>query len=286
MKKVLVIFILIVLAYNLIFIYIDSNIKNKDISLVYDNCRKTWSARGFYTTKETQNSIESVNQAFQNGNLGVEVDIYYDVKMQIFIVSHDKPYINPNGNLQYTLKNNKLLTLEELLIKTGKEKYFWLDYKNLDRLSAVEMKQAIKRLDAISQIYNIKERLYIEGSNPLKLSEYTKNGFKTIFAFSPLKESSVFSSISSNIYKIAYYFFDLSAIAMPYGKLENPKYNEVTQSNLKGIPTFLFHVPDDAKLLNELINNDDVRVMLIGRDKSLNRADINNCQDKLIIGEN
>ena len=44
--------------------------------------------------------------------------------------------------------------------------------------------------------------------------------------------------------------------------------------------TFIFHIPDDETLLKRLVKNDDVRVMLVGRDKSLNRSGINLCKNK------
>ncbi len=269
-KKIL--FIIIVsftFIYNLALLYVDKNIADMNHDNIYNNCNKVWSARGFYSSKLEQNTVSSVNNAFSNGNRGVEIDLYYDAAMDKFIVSHDKPYL---------LKDGKLLSLEEMFLKTGTGHYFWLDYKNLDRLSSSQTQSAIARLNKILQVDNLKERVYIEGSNPIKLSTYTQNGFKTIFAFHALKESSIFTSISSNIYKLVYYFFDISAIATQYGDIKDPKYSKTTQENLKSIPTFLFHVPDDEKLLQELLNQEDVRVMLVGRGESLNRADRNSCK--------
>jgi hypothetical protein len=76
---------------------------------------------------------------------------------------------------------------------------------------------------------------------------------------------------------MVYYFGNSSAVAMQYGKLDNPKYNEATQKNLKGIPQFLFHVPTNKELVNSLIKMPDVRVMLVGRGKSVNFAKFNRC---------
>ncbi len=277
MKKILLIVILLTISYNATIYYIDNYIANKDKTFT-DSCSKVWSSRGLYNSHSEQNSITSIDRAFHNGYTGVEVDFYFDIEMKKFIVSHNKPQFTSKGKLQYTLKNGKLLTLKELFIQTADKHYFWLDYKNLDKLSSEDTLNAINRLDQISQIFNIKERIYIEGSNPFKLSQYTQNGFKTIFAFSPLKESSIFSSISSNIYKIAYYLFDITAIAMPYGDIQNPKYSDITQKNLKNIPTFLFHIPSNKNLIQHLIKNNDIKVLLIGRDKSLNYSQFNECQ--------
>ena len=280
MRKFLLVILVMVLVYNTALFYVNIKISEKENSSPYDSCHKIWASRGVYITHEEQNSLESLQRAFANGFNGVEIDFYYDEEMHKFILSHNRPKKDKDGTLQYTLKNGKLLTLEEVFQKVGKDHYFWLDYKNLDRLSSDATTEALKRLEEISTIYNLKERIYIEGSTPFLLSRYTKEGFLTLFAMQPLKESSILTSISSNVIKIVYYFFDFSAVAMPYGHLENPKYNHTTEENLQGVPTFLFHVPDDAELLHRLVDLKDVKVMLVGRDQSINRATITSCKNQ------
>ncbi|PTB83362.1 hypothetical protein C9926_03330, partial [Sulfurovum lithotrophicum] len=163
---------------------------------------------------------------------------------------------------------------EKLFSVLGKGHYFWVDYKNLDKLSSEDTLKSIKRLDKITSVHNIKERIYLEGSTPNHLQYYADAGYKTLFAFGPLRNKHFFASISSNFYKIIYYFYDMSAIAIHYGSIDNPKYGEIAQKNLKGIPTFVFHVPNDTALLKKLAKNKDVRVILVGRDISVNRPDI------------
>jgi len=209
--------------------------------------------------------------------LGVEVDLYYDVKMDRFIISHDKPTKDNKGNLVYTEKNGKLLTLETLLQTVGEGHYFWIDYKNLDKLSVQESKHAIKRLLSITEEVILREPLYIEGSNPFRLSMYTDAGFKTILGIHPLRESSLFSSIVINGYKLGYYFSNITGVALAYGTIEDPIYGEETEKSIGMIPTFIFHVPDDTVLLHKLVTKSSVRALLVGRDVSINRFDINNC---------
>jgi len=271
-KKVLfIIFILLTLLYNVNVAYVNNNITEKKDSTIYNSPHKIWASRGLYKNKAEQNSIASMKRAFDNGALGVEVDFSYDMEMDRFIISHDHPKKDKNGKLIYTFKDGKLLTLEKLFIQTGENHYFWLDYKNLDKLSDAQTYKAIERLEKISKIRSIKKRLYIEGSNPFKLSLYTDAGFKTILGIHPLHESVIFSSIVVNAYKIAYFFRNITALAMPYGSVNNPIYGESTQRNLKNIPIFLFHVPDNENLLLDLVQKDDVRIMLVGRDQSINR---------------
>jgi len=277
-KKFLFVIVFFVLFYNLLILYVDNNLINRIPSKTYSNCNKVWSSRGLYKTHSNQNSCESLSRAFEKGFYGVEVDFYYDDTLNKFIISHAKPKRDKEGHLHYALKDGKLFTLEELFSITAEQHYFWLDYKNLDRLSNSETQNAIKRLNIITKEHiGLKERIYLEGSTPNNLELYTNAGFKTLFAFQPLKSDSPFSSISSNIYKITYYFYNITAVALPYGPLENPKYSHLTQKNLQGIPIFLFHVPDNEVLLRELVKLKDIRVMLVGRDQSINRSNITNC---------
>ncbi len=277
MKYIISIILFFTLLYNGVIFYIDKNMPQRVQASVYDNCHKVWSSRGIYNSWPEQNSLLAFKRAFEVGHIGIEVDFYYDVKMNRFIISHNRPKKDKEGNLHYTLKNGKLLTLEELFKETAKGHYYWLDYKNLDRLSDEDAQKAIKRLNIITKVDNVKERVYLEGSTPWHIEDYTNAGYKTLFAFQPLPHSSIIASLSSNIYKIAYYFYDMTAIAMPYGKLDDAKYNVITQKNLKGIPTFLFHVPNDDALLHKLVKKKDVRVLLVGRDESISRPDITSC---------
>ena len=122
------------------------------------------------------------------------------------------------------------------------------------------------------------ERVYIEGSNPYYLSSYTQAGFKTILGIHPLPEQNWLANLSVNVYKVAYYFSDITVLAMPYGALDNPKYSEQAAKSLSSIPMFLFHVPIDMTLFASLLKNDNVRVFLAGRDMSVNYFDMTACE--------
>lgn len=274
-KKVLfLIFLLLVLIYNLVVIYIDKNMSNKQDPSIYNSSFKIWASRGLYNNKAEQNSITSISRAFNKGALGVEVDFSYDVEMNLFIVSHDHPIKGKDGKFIYTKKNGKLLTLEEVFKQTGKNHYFWLDYKNLGQLNNIQTLQSIKRLEKITKLNSVKNRIYIEGSNPIKISLYSEAGFKTILAIDPLPDNNIFSQILINFYKIIYYYNNISVLAMRYGYIDNPRYGTNTHKNLKDIPVFLFHIPNNKNLLLNLVQEENVKVMLVGKDKSINRYSI------------
>ena len=104
-KKILFLAILLmVVFYNISLIYIDENLLETKETHAYNNCNKIWASRGLYTEHKDQNSITSMRRAFDAGASGAEVDFYYDVKMNKFIVSHDKPKKGEDGNLIYAKK--------------------------------------------------------------------------------------------------------------------------------------------------------------------------------------
>lgn len=272
MKILLLTLVLLITLWNGVIFYIDKNIETKYDPTIYNSKHKIWVARGLYNFREEENSITAIQRAFDAGAVGVEVDFYYDVKSNTFIVAHDKPKVGKDLELIYEKKDGKTLTLEELFLQTGKDHYFYLDYKNLDRISLDETKTAIKRLEKITQFNAIKERVYIEGSHPFKLSMYTEAGFKTLFGIHPLPEKHLLSSIVINGYKIAYYFSNISIIAMEYGTIDEPIYGEKTELSLKSIPLFLFHTPIDDNFLKMLIEKKDVRMILPGGGISINKT--------------
>jgi len=269
---------LVVVAWNVTVAYIDSKLQHKENQDVYASCHKIWAARGLYNSLAEQNSIVSMQRAFEHGAKGAEVDFHYDVKMGIFIVSHDHPTHDGDGNLVYTKKDGKLLTLQAFFAAVGDGHWFWLDYKNLDKLSVTETDDAIKRLSEITQEGDIRERLYIEGSNPLRLSLYTDAGFKTILGIHPLRDNNPFASIEMNAYKIAYSFRNITGIAMAYGRVGARGYGETAEKLFGSIPIFLFHVPDQQELLYDLMEKPNVRVVLVEKGRSLNRYAINACE--------
>lgn len=273
-----VLFFTLIVFYNVISLYVDNNIIKYQYTNIYDNCHKVWSARGFYKNHAEQNSISSFARAFSLGSVGAEVDLYFDVKTKRFIVSHDRPKKLANDKLLYTDKEGATLTLQKLLTSVGKDHYFWIDYKNLDRLSDEETVSALERLSEITKFDGIKSRIYLEGSNPFILSKYTEAGFKTILGIHTPTESSLLASFALNVFKVAYYFNNITAFAMSYGLQEDPQFGDKAQKILIGLPVFLFHVPDNEALIKNLMEKEEVRAILAGRDLSLNRANLNVCR--------
>ena len=245
---------------------------------IYNDCHKVWSSRGLYEKHSEENTLLSIGRAAEAGAKGVEVDFFYYPADDRFYVSHGKIQRDKNGNFT----NGNPLTLETLFAE-HRDLYYWLDYKNLGRLSDSDTKKAILRLKKISQD-GVKDYLYIEGSNPFILGKYTRSGFKTIMAIDLLPMSKPLSELLINFYKWVYYFSDVSVLGSRHGALSSHSYNaedtiyEPSISNqLSGIPYFLFHTPDDSEILKKLANDSTVRVILVGRDECKNRFALSVC---------
>jgi glycerophosphoryl diester phosphodiesterase len=262
-KSSLIVFLSLVLGWNLLIFYIDKQQEEKQQEEIYSQCDKVWVSRGLYQDFAKRNTIQSMKKAFDSGSNGVEIDFYYDIDMNRFVVSHNKPKKDKSGQFIYEKKdNNKILTIEKLLRTfDGNNKFYWFDYKNLDRLSFEDTKKAIKRLLSITD-ENLRNHIYIEGSNPIKVSLYTDAGFKTLLGLRPLGDNNIFASLATDAFKIIYYFFNISALAIEYGDDKIPYYGVKADEGFKNIPIFLFHLPYKRKLLEEIVSKKNIKVVL------------------------
>ena len=128
---------------------------------------------------------------------------FYDPETDTFYVTHDSIVRNPDGSIE----DPNALTLEQLLTHFGSQYYWWLDYKNLGRITDEQTQAAIRRLQVImDKNQGLKEKVYIEGSNPLMVSEYTRAGFKTILALDLLPASNPFSEYLGRVDLCCTYF--------------------------------------------------------------------------------
>lgn len=270
----LIFFALSVVGYFSVSSYVNYKLEQRTEYQTYDSCHKVWSARGLYQkgvkNGVIENSIESVALAFSKGGSGVEIDVRYDPELKKFFVTHDYPYIPQNG---------KLLTLKEMFDAVGEDSrgHFWLDYKNMRWLEPEQSREAIARLLEITASGDLRDRVYVEGADPISLPLYRKAGLNTIFDVHPPKDSLPITSFVMNIYKVAFYFGGHSLMGMAYGSVDEPIYGADTQKSLGNIPLFLYHVPNDDELLDKLIAMKSVRVTLVGRDISVGRFDKDVC---------
>ncbi|RUM44909.1 MAG: hypothetical protein DSY80_03875, partial [Desulfocapsa sp.] len=235
---------------------------------VYNDCHKVWSSRGIYGGEVAQNSLQSFVTAFARGAQGVEVDVFYDLEQNDYIVSHDFPYRKKDG---------KVLLLSTLFEQTGDGHYFWLDFKDLRKLSSKQANAAVQRLQNIAEHFDIKARIYVEGEHPSKLSLFRDAGFNTLFDTHPEAFGSILAPLVVNAFKMAFYFGNYTVMGMEYGPLDSPVYSEKTRHRLANVPVFLYHVPVNSALLDKLLPMDTVRAFLVGNGQSVNYHYKNNC---------
>ena len=245
----------------ILILYVNFRLSNKDYSEAYDDARKIWTARGIYGEGVEENSIESIRHAFDEGAMGVEVDVYYDVEMNDYIVSHDRPYLLVKG---------RLLTLKELFDALGEGHYFWLDFKKLRFLTHQQALQAVQRLKAISENNGVQERIYVEGETPINLALFRKAALHTIFDTHPTTDNNLLTPFAIAVYKIFFYFGKHTVMGMEYGSLDKPVYGNKTRNRLGKLPVFLYHVPVDESLLDELVDIQAVRALIVGNNQSVN----------------
>jgi len=245
-------------------------IENTDFSQAYSQCKKIWSARGYVGEGEQQNSIESISRAMNLGAQGVEIDMFYDVNMDRFIVSHNYPYRKKNG---------KLLTFEKVLESVPSLGFVWMDFKKLRLLDSTQVTAAVKRLEMLVDAFNNRGKIYIEGSDPINLRYFVKAGFNTIFDIQPLPSSYFVSKFMLNMYKLVYLFGGYTVIALQYEEEGIYKYDEVMAQRLGKIPVFTYHVLNTDEDIDRLLKAETVKVFLVGRGISVNHYNRTVCSD-------
>jgi len=250
--------------------YVDRQLVKMTFDDAYNDCNKIWSSRGIYGGEVEQNSLKSFAAAFAQGAQGVEVDVFYDVARNDYIVSHNFPYRKKEG---------KILLLSTLLESSGYAHYFWLDFKKLRKLSYQQALTAVQRLHDIAEYSNIKERIYIEGETPGKLALFRDAGFHTLFDTHPEAFGSVLAPLVVNAFKMTFYFGNYTVMGMEYGALDRAVYSEKNRQRLGNVPVFIYHVPVDNALIDELLSLDPVRAFLVGNGQSDNHHSKNNCSE-------
>ncbi len=246
-------------AYIALLGWADHHLAQRPKLEVYDDPHKIWSTTGLVVDATADrpatvwNSIESIGLAFEHGARGVEVDVFYDVEMAEFIVSHDRPY---------NLKNGALLTLDQLLAAVGDGGQFWLDWKKLRHLDQRELQASLDELETLAARYELKDRLYVEGEAPLHLRAFQRAGFKTICDTHPLSDANPLTPLVVGVYKLIYYFGDFTVFGLNSGPIEDPIFGPETQKSLRHVPIFVYHVPMQEPWLEHLAHMPNLRVIL------------------------
>jgi len=136
--------------------------------------------------------------------------------------------------------------------------FFWLDAKDLRKLSPFAARKATQRLAALIQRYQLTERAFVESSNALYLSWLADQGIYTSYAMSPndKKYSAPVSLLNAAIFKLAYALGGAGAISM-----NASRYTPVTAATFGEVAVLLSTV-NDAGALRHLSAIPQVKVIL------------------------
>lgn len=262
----------VIVSYFLTVVYVDAQLAKRSYPEIINSCNKVWATRGLVTDHENRlnnaNSIESVTLALQSGAIGVEIDVYFDLDIGDYVVSHDRPY---------NLKDGHILTLKELFQSVKYRGYYWLDFKKMTRLNETQMRQAVERLQDITIDTGLSSRVYVESEHPKNVAFFHRGGFHSILDTQPLPDSYIGTELIHNVYKIIFYFGNFSVMGIGYGELDDPVFNSTSYRVLKDVPIFVYHVPNDEVLILNLAAQKNVRVIL-NSDETVNMFSINSCQ--------
>ena len=215
-------------------------------------CQKVWAHRG-YVGDGDENSLRSVQAAFQRGAVGVEIDILYDHALGDFVVSHDAPY---------TLFDGKPLLLETVLQHYGAAGFFWLDAKDLRKLSPLAARRATQRLADLLHRYQLSERALVESRSALYLAWLANKGIYTSYLIShnDQKYSAVVYQLNTRLMKLGYALGGLGAISM-----NDYRYTPTTAATFGKVAVLLSTV-NDARALKSWAAYPTVKVILSDED--------------------
>ncbi len=221
-------------------------------AFVFASCQKAWAHRGHAATGG-ENSLRAVAEAFRRGAAGVEIDVLFDPELDDFVVSHDRPY---------TLFDGRPLRLEAVLSSAPRNGLFWLDAKDLRKLSPWTAHQATHRLSALLERYGLTERAFVESSQPLYLSWLADQGVHTSYAISPndRKYGAPLYRLHAAFMKLAYAFVGADAFSM-----NAARYTPVTAATF-GEAAILLSTVNDAGLLRHLSALPEVKAILTDED--------------------
>jgi hypothetical protein len=223
-------------------------------------CQKVWAHRG-YVGDGDENSLRSIQAAFQRGAAGVEIDILYNKDLGDFVVSHDYPY---------TLFHGKPLLLETVLQQYGAAGFFWLDAKDLRKLSPLAARRATQRLADLVHRYQLSERVLVESRSALYLAWLANKGIYTSYLISPNDQnySAVVYELNTRLMKLGYALGGLGAISM-----NDYRYTPTTAATFGKVAVLLSTV-NDAQALKRWTAYPQVKVILSDEDHFM----LNACQ--------
>jgi len=186
---------------------------------------EVWAHRGIASDTLKQNSIDAFLNASNMGFKGVEIDVFYSDKIDMFIVSHD------------ALTEGKYYTLEKIFDELRNCKLgYWIDFKNSVFLGGNDAvtEKSISRLKFLRDKYKL-TRLYVETKSIVYADDLHRNGVKSVYCITSDTES--FFDLFHEMSLLSIYKFD--ALTLDYEKI-----SKNFTSKMRGIPIFTYTIND------------------------------------------
>lgn len=120
--------------------------------------------------KQWQKAVNTGSQLQQldHSLAGFEMDVYFDLKKNMFFVYHDSSNISQISLLQ------QLAIYRQRKLSAS----IWLDFKNLSDTNAVA---ALQKLQTLQKDFNLQQKLIVESPQIKNLSAFCKAGFFTSY---------------------------------------------------------------------------------------------------------
>lgn len=218
----------------------------------YTGPGKVWAHRGYCAEGLAENSLEAFARAFELGAPGTELDVFYDVGRDRFVVAHDEPA---------SFGDARLLTLEAVFARFGPGRFYWLDFKNLRDLPPDGARAAAAALKTLVSRHALRDAVIVESTHAGRLALVAEAGLFTSYwvQLNPEEPAPKFRYHISRV-RLAMYRGRFSALSM-----EHTQFSGRVERALHGLPVHLFTINDPGRL-RELARKDTVRVLLTDLD--------------------
>lgn len=217
----------------------------------YDGSRKVWGHRGYFKELE-MNSLASLDRAFDLGAEGVELDIVFDEDAREYFVSREYPREGENSGL---------LSLEEVFRDMGERGYFWLDFKNLLRMTRRETRDAVGELGRLLDGFGLRERVIVESKDARNLALFSEAGIHTSYWINVDRGCSPLLAGARILrHKARFLYGKFSAVSMNYRN-----FTPGVQRSLGDVPVHLFTLNTESEV-RKFLNDENVKIILSDED--------------------
>lgn len=246
-KKIIVLFLGLFLAAIFFTLYIDIQFDKQRLSPIFfqNQSHKFWAHKGYTSVNESY-LTNHLQQAIDEGVIGVELDVYFSIELQRLLVVHDFP-----------IKDT--IFLDEYIAPVGNKLKYWFDLKNL---KTTDVEQVTNIFFKLNQQFNLNLQFIIESKEANKLDELSKHGFYTCFWINTPDKKNLFNYYYRNFRnKYGIVFNHFNAISMPFYVYRTNEYNDY-----KHLP---IHTWVDNKTLqmekDSILNDDNLKIVLFDR---------------------